>query len=118
MPKLTIDRTRPVCCPFCAAKVLRPVQAEGGQWYDFAGGFCDCGAVFALDPTARNGGAVFLQALVVSADGDMDRAMSLGEGEDYDVGYVENYDSQEHRLNPNAFGTLYFVRLRPGARDQ
>jgi len=117
MPKLVIDRTRPVLCPFCGAALLRPVHSEGGQWYDFAGGFGDCGAVFTLDPTARNGGAAFLQALVVSADGDMDRAMGLGEGEDYDVGYVENYDLQDHRLNPNAFGTLYFVRLRVGARD-
>jgi hypothetical protein len=117
MPKLLQDRTRPVCCPFCGAEVLRPVQPESGQWYDFAGGFCDCGAVFALDPTARNGGAVFLQALVVSADGDMDRAMSLAEGVDYDVGYVQNYDLHDHRLNPNAFGTLYFVRLRAGAGD-
>ncbi len=43
--------------------------------------------------------------------------MSLGEGEDYDVGYVQNYDIRQHRLDPNAFGTLYFVKLRgvPGA---
>ena len=117
MPKLVSDRTRPALCPFCGAAVLRPVQLEGGTWYDFAGGFCDCGAVFALDPTARNGGAAFLQALVVVADGDMDRAMGLGEGEDYDVGYVQNYDSHQHRLDPNAFGTLYFVRLRAGGQD-
>ncbi len=116
MPKLISDRTRPALCPFCGEQLLRPVHSEGGQWYDFAGGFCDCGAVFALDPTARNGGAAFLQALVVSADGDMDRAMGLSEGEDYDVGYVQNYDQHQHRLDPSAFGTLYFVRLRPGAR--
>ncbi len=115
MPKLMMDRTRPACCPFCGAQVLRPVHAESGQWYDFAGGFCDCGAVFALDPTARNGGAAFLQALVMASDGDMDKAMSLGEGEDYDVGYVQNYDQHQHRLDPNAFGTLYFVKLRAGA---
>ena len=116
MPKLFSDRTRPVCCPFCGEEVLRPVELEGGTWYDFAGGFCDCGAVFALDPTARNGGAAFLQALVVVADGDMDRAMGLSEGEDYDVGYVEHYDINQHRLDPNAFGTLYFVRLRAGPK--
>ena len=39
-------------------------------------------AVFAHDPTARNGGAVFLQALLMACDGDMDQAMSLAEGED------------------------------------
>ena len=80
MPKLFRDRTLPALCPFCRAEVARPAEVEGGQWYDFAGGFCDCGAVFALDPTARNGGAVFLQALLVAADGDMDRAMGLAEG--------------------------------------
>ncbi len=112
MSKFFIDRTRPALCPFCGAELLRPVHLEGGAWYDFAGGFCDCGAVFALDPTARNGGAAFLQALVVAADGDMDRAMGLSEGEDYDVGYVQNYDIQQHRLDPNSFGTLYFVKLR------
>ncbi len=112
MPNLVSDRTRRVRCPFCGGEVLRPVQLEEGHWYDFAGGFCDCGAVFAHDPTARNGGAVFLQALVMATEGDMDRAMGLAEGEDYDAGYVSHYDLREHHLNASAFGTLYFIRLR------
>ncbi len=112
MPKLFSDQSRQVRCPFCSAGVLRPVQLQEGQWYDFAGGFCDCGAVFAHDPTARNGGAVFLQALVMATEGDMDRAMGLAEGEDYDAGYVSHYDLREHHLNASAFGTLYFIRLR------
>lgn len=116
MPKLVSDRTQSARCPFCGDEVLRPVEVEGGQWYDFAGGFCHCGAVFALDPTARNGGAVFLQSLLMATDGDMDRAMGLAEGEDYDVGYVENYNFTVHRVEPNAFGTLYFVKLRGAAR--
>ena len=117
MPKLTSDHTRPVCCPFCGSEVLRPVELEGGTWYDFAGGFCDCGAVFALDPTARNGGAAFLQALVVVADGDMDRAMSLSEGEDYDCGYVQNYDSQPAPAGPQLLWDLVFrAPAGPGRR--
>jgi hypothetical protein len=112
MPKLFTDRTRQVRCPFCGAEVLRPVELQEGQWYDFAGGFCGCGAVFAHDPTARNGGAVFLQALVMATDGDMDRAMSLAEGDDYDAGYLPHYDLRQHRLDASAFGTLYFIRLR------
>jgi hypothetical protein len=118
MPKLFSDRTLPACCPFCGKEILRPVEVAGGQWYDFAGGSCDCGAVFAHDPTARNGGAVFLQALLMAADGDMDRAMSLSEGEDYDCGYVHKYNLDLHRLEPNSFGTLYFVRRRGGAGCQ
>lgn len=117
MPKLFRDRTLPARCPFCSAEILRPVEVEGGQWYDFAGGSCNCGAVFAHDPTARNGGAVFLQALLMATDGDMDRAMSLAEGVDYDCGYVHKYNVELHRLDPGAFGTLYFVRMRAVARD-
>ena len=31
-------------------------------------------------------------------------------------GYVQKYNSELHRLEPNSFGTLYFVRLRRGSR--
>jgi len=112
MPKLVRDRTLPALCPFCRAEILGPVEVEGDEWYDFAAGFCTCGAIFTHDPTARNGGAVFLQALLMAADGDMDRAMGMAEDVDYDVGYVKKYNRELHRLEPNAFGTLYFVRLR------
>jgi hypothetical protein len=117
MPKLFRDRTLPARCPFCRAEIAPPGEVEGGQWYDFAAGSCACGAVFAHDPTARNGGAVFLQALLMAAGGDMDRAMSLAENVDYDVAYVQKYNVELHRLEPNSFGTLYFVRLRTVARD-
>lgn len=116
MPKLFRDRTLPARCPFCGAEILPPVELEGGCWYDFAGGFCDCGAVFAHDPTARNGGAVLLQALVMAADGDWDRGLELAPGADYDDGVVTHYNVQTHRVEPSAFGTLYFIRRRGGGR--
>lgn len=112
MPKLFRDHSLPAQCPFCRARLLRPAEVEGDQWYELSGGVCGCGAVFVLDPTARNGGAAFLQALLMAAGGDMDRAMGLSEGEDYACGYVEKYNSELHRLDPNSFGTLYCVRLR------
>jgi hypothetical protein len=115
MPKLFWDRTQPARCPFCHAEILRPGEVAGDKWYDFAGGVCNCGAVFAHDPTARNGGGAFLQALLMAAGGDMDRAMSLSEGEDYDCGYVQHYNVELHRLEPNSFGTLYFIHLKGGA---
>lgn len=118
MPKLFHDRSQPARCPFCHAEIPRPQEVEGGQWYDFTGGTCRCGAVFALDPTARNGGAVFLQTLLMVADGDMDRALGMAEGEDYDCGYVYKYNSERHRLEPGSFGTLYFIRLRAGGGSQ
>jgi hypothetical protein len=117
MPKLFHDRSLPARCPFCQAEIPRPQEVEGGQWYDFDGGTCRCGAFFALDPTARNGGAVFLQTLLMASDGDMDRALGMAEGEDYDCGYVHHYNSDRHRLEPSSFGTLYFLCLRASAGD-
>jgi hypothetical protein len=116
MPKLFRDRTEPARCPFCRGDIPRPEEVEGGEWFDFTGGQCRCGAFYALDPTARNGGAVFLQTLLMAADGDMDRALEMSEGEDYDCGYVHKYNNEIHRLDPTAFGTLYFLRLRGGGR--
>jgi hypothetical protein len=114
MPDFLRNRTQPARCPFCHTEVQPPAAVEGDQWYDFDGGCCACGAMFAHDPTARNGGAVFLQALLMASEGDMDRAMDMAEGEDYEVGYVHKYNAQLHRLEPSSFGTLYFIRLRGG----
>ena len=117
MSKSFMDRTKPARCPFCRAELPPPAEVPGGEWHDFAGGACRCGAVFAHDPTARNGGAVFLQALLMAGGGDMDRAMGMAEGEDYECGYVYKYNVTIHRLDPHAFGTLYFIRLLAAAGD-
>lgn len=115
MPKLFSDRTVPARCPFCRREILQPREIKGGQWYDFTGGYCACGAVFALDPTARNGGAVLLQAMLMACGGDMDRVLSLSSDADYDEGHVSKYNDRTHQVEPQAFGTLYFIRLREGA---
>jgi hypothetical protein len=81
-------------------------------WYDFKGGLCRCGASFAHDPTARNGGAALLQALVQACEGDWDEALSLAPEVDYDEGFVGRYNDRSHRLEGGAFGTLYFIRVR------
>jgi hypothetical protein len=111
----TRETTRPVRCPFCGADLPRPEELEGGLWYEFAGGFCGCGAVFALDPTTRNGGAVMLQAMVMAVGGDWDRALSLAPGEDYQEARLVRYNEATHRLGGGAFGTLYLIRLRPAS---
>jgi hypothetical protein len=85
---------------------------KGGLWYEFDGGFCRCGAAYAHDPTARNGGAVLLQAMLMACDGDMDCAMNLSPDTDYDEGHVHRYSGLSHQVEPQAFGTLYFIRLR------
>jgi hypothetical protein len=88
---------------------------EGGLWYEFEGGFCRCGATFAVDPTARNGGAVLLQAVVQAIGGDWDQAIQLSPGVDYDDSFVSRYNSRNHLVGGDAFGTIYFVRLRQSA---
>ncbi len=115
MPKLFRDRTLPARCPFCRAEIPPPREMENIQWYDFDGGFCPCGAAFAHDPTARNGGAVLLQAMLMACEGDMEAVLNLSHEVDYDEGHVQHYNGTTHRVEPNAFGTLYFIRLREGA---
>lgn len=112
MPKLYRDRTQPALCPFCRRELPAPEEVAGGDWYEFAGGFCACGATFAHDPTARNGGAVLLQAMLMACKGDMEEVLSLAPEEDYEEGWVQRYNGLTHRVDPNAFGTLYCIRRR------
>jgi hypothetical protein len=117
MPKLFRDRTLPARCPFCRMELPPPQEVSDGPWYDFAGGFCACGAAFAHDPTARNGGAVLLQAMLMACEGDMEQVLSLAPEEDYEEGWVEHYNGLTHRVEANAFGTLYCIRRRRGKED-
>jgi hypothetical protein len=111
------DRTMPPICPFCRQRIKRPVELEG-LWFEFDGGVCDCGAHYTLDPTTRNGGAVMLQALVQACGGDWDLALTKAPGVDYEEAYLGRYNALTHRVGGNAFGTLYFIRLRPGRGEQ
>lgn len=115
MPRFFRDRTLPARCPFCRAEIPPPGQVPEGLWYEFDGGFCRCGAVYAHDPTARNGGAVLLQAMLMACGGDMDKVLNLSPDTDYDEGHVHHYNGLSHRVKPQAFGTLYFIRLKSHA---
>jgi hypothetical protein len=115
MPKLFSDRTKPALCPFCRREILPPREIKGGQWYDFLGGYCACGGVYALDPTARNGGAALLQAMLMACSGDMDRVLNLSPDQDYDEGHVNHYNSHTHQVESTAFGTIYFIRVHEDA---
>lgn len=104
----------PPRCPFCRREIDPPKEMDITLFYEFDGGRCSCGAHYAFDPTTRNGGAVLLQAMVQACDGDWDRALSLRPGIDFYEGVVTQYSALDHTVgNPEAFGTLYFVRLRP-----
>jgi hypothetical protein len=111
------DRLRPPICPFCRQRI-EPPQELDGLWFEFDGGTCRCGAHYALDPTARNGGAVLLQAVVQACGGDWDQAITLSPGEDYEEGIIASYSSLNHRVGGNAFGTLYFIRLKNPPESQ
>jgi hypothetical protein len=63
-------------------------------------------------------GAARLQSMLMACGGDMDEAMSLSYETDYDEGHIHHYDMFTHRVEPNAFGALYFIRLRAGAERQ
>lgn len=104
------ERLTPPVCPFCRQRIERPEELDG-LWFEFDGGLCPCGAHFALDPTARNGGAVLLQAVVQACNGDWDEAITLSPGVDFEEGFVERYNALNHRVGGAGFGTLYFVRL-------
>jgi hypothetical protein len=108
------DRLMPPICPFCRQRIERPEELDG-LWFEFDGGRCSCGAHFALDPTARNGGAVLLQALVQACGGDWDQALTLSPGVDFDEDFVCRYNALNHRVGGHAFGTLYFIRLKAPA---
>jgi hypothetical protein len=50
-----------------------------------SGGRCPCSAVYVIDETGRDGGQALLDAQALACDGDLDRALSLESGVDYDV---------------------------------
>jgi hypothetical protein len=72
-------------CPFCwewlpAAERLAKVFSS-----DSRGGRCSCGAFFVVDETGRSGGQALLDALALACGGDLDRAVTLDSGKDYEV---------------------------------
>ncbi len=106
-------KTQPPKCPFCGQEIAPPQPMEDDPLFEFDGGSCSCGAIYCFDPTARNGGAVMMQAMVQACRGDWDKAQSLSPGVDYVDGFLTRYSAQAHRVNaPGAFGTIYFIRLK------
>lgn len=72
-------------CPFCRGRL--PSLALSHDVFTGEGrqvGRCTCGAVFAFDETGRAGGAALMDALTLLTDGDLDQAMTLEAGVDYD----------------------------------
>ena len=106
-------------CPFCDARIGKPEQFSEQE--EASGGRCQCGALFITDVTGKAGGEALMQGLTLLCAGDMDRALGLTAGKDYEMtkrGYQPRTHSLERRLPPHgAFGhaKLWFFRLLHGA---
>ncbi len=111
-------------CPFCGQKVGKPSDALERKMDEFKIGRCQCGAVYASDPTGLNVGSAMVETLVFACDNNWDFAWDLLPEDDYLTGRVEDYDEPTHQvvntrnLDGRAVrGVLYFVRLHTEIAD-
>ncbi len=115
--KHTDIKTRP-WCPFCGQTIARPQPPVERKLGEFSVGSCQCGAVYACDPTGHNIGSAMIEALVYACNDDWDLAWTLIPEEDYLTGRLENYDEVTHQVVETRNldgrfirGVIYFVRL-------
>jgi hypothetical protein len=73
-------------CAFCRRKLkkARP-RDDAFSADDPSGGVCSCGAGWVIDPTGKNGGMSWLDALSVACGGDVSQAMTMKADVDYEV---------------------------------
>jgi len=75
-----------VGCPFCWEWLPDPkVQLKAFSGSECKGGKCPCGAFFVIDETGKAGGTALLDVQAIACDGDLDRAMTLREGVDFEL---------------------------------
>lgn len=116
-------RGEPVTCPYCETKLPRPAQMQSStSSTSCTGGRCDCGAVYLLDATGREGGQLIMEGLYFLAGGDMDLALTLRGGTDYDVrglGYNYRMHVYEPRQRGRSYGQpkLWFFKLASQESD-
>ncbi|MFH1811365.1 MAG: hypothetical protein ABIJ09_21675 [Pseudomonadota bacterium] len=73
-------------CPYCWEWIPEPRKLDKVYTPDGCmGGRCECGAYFVIDEIGRNGGMALLNAQVLACDGDVDRALQLSHGDDFEV---------------------------------
>jgi hypothetical protein len=117
MAKTTL-KTRP-WCPFCGQDVGRPQYPDRRKLGEFALGSCECGAVYASDPSGFNIGAAIVECLVHACDDNWELAWDLLPEQDYLTGRLEDYDEVTHQVVETRNldgriirGVLYFIRLQ------
>jgi hypothetical protein len=111
------QKTR-VGCPFCWEWIPTPSTLFDGFSADGClGGRCSCGAAFAVDETGRSGGQTLLDAQALACDGDLDRALNLNSGVDYDV-QTRPYQGPTNTVAGRRYGggqlqpKVWFVKLK------
>jgi hypothetical protein len=122
MAKTTL-KTRP-WCPFCGQDVGRPQYPDARKLGEFALGNCECGAVYASDPSGFNIGAAIVECLVHACDDNWELAWDLLPEQDYLTGRLEDYDEvtnqvvETRNLDGRIIrGVLYFIRLQENVAD-
>ncbi len=108
-------------CPFCWEWLPRPGrQPNSFSGVECMGGRCECGAFFVVDETGKSGGAALLDVQAIACDGDLDRAMALREGIDFEL-KTKGYQGESSTRSGNARGhshmdpKLWAIRiLSPG----
>jgi len=122
MAKTTL-KTRP-WCPFCGQNVGKPQYPDARKLGEFNVGNCECGAVYASDPSGFNVGAAIVECLVYACDDNWELAWDLLPEEDYLTGRIEGYDEVTHQVVEKRNldgrlirGVLYFIRLQENVAD-
>ena len=120
----TTLKTRPWCL-FCGQDVGKPQYPDKRKLgEEFALGTCQCGAVYASDPTGFNVGAAMVECLVYACGDNWDLAWELLPEEDYLTGLLEDYDELTHQVVETRNldgriikGILYFIRMQKDLAD-
>jgi len=122
MSKTTL-KTRP-WCPFCGQDVGKPQYPDRRKLGEFALGSCECGAVYASDPSGFNIGAAMVECLVHACNDNWELAWDLLPEQDYLTGRIEDYDEVTHQVVEKRNldgriirGVLYFIRLQESLSD-
>lgn len=85
-------------CPYCREKFTPPADIPTQLGF-FTGGVCSCGATYAFDPSYKNMGEAFMDALTYACKEDWDYALSLESEKDYDMQYL-HYNDRDHSVTP------------------
>lgn len=109
----------PPRCVFCGGEIDQPGERAQRQLGEFNIGECQCGAIYACDPTGHNIGSAMIEALVTACGDDWELAWELLPEDDYLTGRLEDYDELTHQVLEQRHldgryvrGVLYFVRLQ------